>query len=533
MSTSASPARSKSKPKPHATPTLAPFPGVSDRALKGLATKVANTTNHFKIGDALGKLVTGWDKRYELGWYLVTTGLVDIVNHEHLLIFLGDSTPDQAAARAFARMLAHRKPVAGSDDLLAGWSSCLDDVVFAAYPVAPDAFTEAAASYPDPVKLGLAFVRRRHGETIDRAASRAIVVELAERQATGYGIASNGAAHYVADDGTLVEHRLEDAGSVKTLALRFGDEADWDVALVAAAKHNRWGLIRSVESALVLMPLAELADLFAGRDEASERIFGDDGDALTTVQRILRARSDAPTALWSAAAGLAARDLAREAVELFAATGVVRAAARGETIPATVDELFAKFDMIGWDQAADLIVAALRALPADRVLALVRRELPDNASAFGGLAAHFDTALVDSVLDSTRAMPPRLLGLLGERAVPALVRSLAIGDHDARLARYQGLLLCLARIVRSGGAVHPSLDHVLSIGRFDGKPIRFWSNVNDYFEPMGEVLAALPPARRHPILLAGLADAPRDTLPYGKLAEGDPALEEAFRAATS
>lgn len=517
-----------------------PFPGVEPRAVKSLATKLAKLDDSYRIRDAVKKVAGDADPQ-ALGWYLVVHDLVDAAQHDALIGFLGADDLDEPRAAALARMLARRKDVldarsplrGGVATWLPGWTTDLDAIAYRAVAVAPAAFAEHEAGYGEQARLGLAFVRRRRGQAIDAALSSAIVTALAEGQATDYGISGGGALPFVDDSGVEVGHRAgdkNDLASLRTVALRFGSAEAWDAALAAAVKRNRWGLIENVESALRQLPLAELSQVFATRGD--RRLFSDSSNAVETVIAVMEARGDDPEALLATPAHLPESESDAAAVrELYATIAARRLSAAGKPVPPSFDEAMSGFRLINDRYAGEAVLEALRAVPRERVLAMVQKALPKawDKAPLAALGAHYDEAILADALAQGGYMHEAVLAAIGAPAVAPLGRAAREAtEDDVRRARYDAMLLAMGRALARGEAPDPSWDAWIEIGQTGGKPVKGWLAEGESGRALEGVLARMPEARRDAILRRALAASPEQAAPFVHLGS-DALVDEALK----
>ncbi|MDO9018655.1 MAG: hypothetical protein Q8S73_33750 [Deltaproteobacteria bacterium] len=276
------------------------FAGVPAKRLKSLANRIGKVKHGYKISEEVAKLVGDAATPQAVMRHLVTAGHLDPMPNGAVLSYLARCQPDDATADAVAEALARRDESgaaialrASAIDWMVGWPAELDALVYRAYAASPAAFAGRAHRYAAATRRGLAFVARRRGEAVDPAAVVEVLAELARAQATGYGISGNSDCPFVDDDGREVAHSVDRLPGLRVLALRVGAAAEWDRALLDAARRNEWGLVANVTSALEQLPLDELTRLFATRS----RMFGDDSDADEVVAAIMDRRDDPPEAL--------------------------------------------------------------------------------------------------------------------------------------------------------------------------------------------------------------------------------------------
>ena len=214
------------------------FPGITDKALKSLATKVNASTDSFKTKKLLRK-ATGDDngQAMNLGWHLLQAQLVPAQTSASLLLALESDGMNVARAQALADFLV-RVPEGTKGELWPGWTWVLDAFTYQGYGLVPEAFEARFAELPRATRLGLVFVRARRGQRPSRENGLEVMAELARAQATGYGITGNTSMPYWRD-GSEVAHELSDVGALRTIALLLGDEADWDRLLLEATRADR------------------------------------------------------------------------------------------------------------------------------------------------------------------------------------------------------------------------------------------------------------------------------------------------------
>lgn len=297
---------------PPAKPTIPPFADLTEKKLRSLGAKLDKLldANGFKHDNLLRKHS---DHMGGLLWHLVRHGLVlQEVRSAGLFRLLGERTYEATAAD-FIAVLRRTPPDMGVLDkgearkwtmLTPGVLTSVDELITAAYVADRTALMAAREELPDNLKLAIDFVRRRAGETIEPAASEAILHHLVAAHCES-GLALNIDVPRIVD-GKPVATRLANEAAVEALAELFGPRSAWaELTLQWTLQRVKQFRIRGNEIAKAArqgLRLASLSDFVY--------LFGDGLWDDEVVLDSLDARADTAAELFAAAEKLVAEGTA-------------------------------------------------------------------------------------------------------------------------------------------------------------------------------------------------------------------------------
>jgi hypothetical protein len=293
---------------PAAKPTVPPFADLTDKKLRSLGAKLDKLVdaNGFKHNNLL------WKHANDAGallWHLARHGLVlQEVRSAGMFRLLGENAGKATSADIVA-VLRRIGPDMGVLDkgeardwtmLTPGVLTSVDELITAAYVDDRTTLMNAREELPDNLKLAIDFVRRRAGETIEPAASEAILRHLIAAHC-GSSLALNIDVPRIVD-GTPVVTRLADQAAVEALAGLFGPPSAWaELSLqwvLQRVKPFRERASSIATAARQGLRLASLSDLLF--------LFGDGWWESHVLLDTLDARADSPAELFAAAERLAA-----------------------------------------------------------------------------------------------------------------------------------------------------------------------------------------------------------------------------------
>ncbi|PKN57541.1 MAG: hypothetical protein CVU56_10465 [Deltaproteobacteria bacterium HGW-Deltaproteobacteria-14] len=467
-------------------------------------------------------------------WRAVESGAY-FVGELSIARFLADGDVDAERAAVVAAGLAkHATPERRGPEFLPGWGVDLDTVVCRAYAAAPDVFARSEPSYDDWAQLGLAFVRRRRGEEISTALAERVTVALARSCATDGLIRGRGdvVVQYVDGGGEEVTAALVDEASVHRFARRFDPtDAIWPSALEAAVRENRWGRTSDVASALRTMPLGDLVAQLATRSAPEGVSFGRYVFVVGETLDLFSARTDPPAALFDAGRALAkaapGTDLPSPSVvaAILAISGAQRALASSASVASDIEEMVAFSDVLAHRALIGAFLDVLRRLPTERSRAWVAREVARSGAAVVGLAACFDATILREALRGNNRIEPEAFGPLGSAALPELLSAAnELPPERAARARH-AFVFALAEAARAGTPPGEELDVDLVVAAFDGRPMERESYGMRLREATEFLFAAMPEARRRPLMMLALDTAPMSAVAMLPTIESDAELD--------
>ncbi|MCB9566520.1 MAG: hypothetical protein H6710_04780 [Myxococcales bacterium] len=292
-------------------PAFPLYRDLTERKMTSLGAKLDKLVdpNGHKHWDALFKASDGIAA--ELLWHLVRCGLVaQAPQSAGLVRMLGEGVSYAKSVAEIVGVLRNFPEDMGTMDrgrarefhmLTPGVLQDVDAMIVAAYLMDRDALVAAQGELSTNMRLAIDMVRRRAGEAIDPASSRAIFDHLVRAHCTSYGLASNCDIPRIVD-GAEVECRLADDAAVKDLALLFGNEGAWAEGMaawlrprVAKFRAETDSLAKRAGDGLRLLPLSEVIYLF-----------GDGWWNPGVLIEVIDGRGDRPAELLAAAATLRA-----------------------------------------------------------------------------------------------------------------------------------------------------------------------------------------------------------------------------------
>ncbi len=517
----------KAAPEPVVIP---PWPGISEEALQSLAVKIDKAKDSYRISDMILK-VNGddWRSRRALVWHLIACRAAHPEANPHLLYFLEDE-PDAAAPEIVIEMLTRlpdgssKKYFSQFSMLMDGYSLSIDKLLFEAYRRAPDVVRAREADLNASIRLGLAFVRRRLGETISSEDSAAILKQLARHQAMNYGLTSN-TEMPVIENGVLVTPRLADLPAVKKLAFLFGTEQEWNSAFLKAALEGKWHAAKDVLDAFLMASTKELAQLL-------NRSGLDTGGTLTLLLDVLPRREDDPHALLDAALTVTEEQSMREMLLMGV---ILRAGKLGMSIPEKLDaELSLELLDTTYEGVRPACAVWFKAFPRERAMVLADKFLKEDyqySRAAAILATHFDADVLKAVLAKDvgkNYINAETLGGIGAPALPLLEWAYEQATGDGRRSKHRALMFAMIKAGQSG-PIEERFDKYLDFEREGGEPIQYYSSSDA--KPREMILAAIPEPRRSALLLKQLETTkhPERILQMAHLVQDEAVLDTAIR----
>lgn len=508
---------------------IPPWPGIAIDALQALAQKIDKAKDSYRISDMILK-VNGdeWGQRRALAWHLVACRAIHPETNQNILEFLGDDF-ESPAPEVLVDLLA-RLPTSSSKRffqnssmLMDGYSLTINNLLFTAYQRDPALVRAREKELNKCLRLGLAFVRRRLGETIAAEDSAAILKQLASYQTKGYGLTTNNEMPVI-ENGVLVKPRLADLAAVKKLALLFGSEQEWDELLLACALEGNWNNPREVRDAFLLASTAQLGQLI-GRSSI------DTGETLRTLCNVIPQRNDDPNALLEAALALEEGTM-REMLLM----GVIhRSAQLGQPTPEKIDEVLTCENLdTTYEGVRPVCIEWFKQFPRDRALALARKLLAEEYRYSRGvaiLAAHFDEEILRAALEKDvgkNYIGQETLGELGTQALALLAWAHDKETGDGQRSKHRAMLYALGKAGETG-PFDAQYDRFIDFDQEGGKPIQYYSSSDS--KPREQALRGVPEPRRSALLLERLASTmhPDRILQMAHLAEDPNVVETAIR----
>lgn len=465
----------------------------------------------------------GEDQAHAIAWEIIASD-VGYVGDVWLSRFLLERAPSAEQAAILAAHLVRPLPPEDRAQYLPGWYIDVDTLVHRALPLAPEAFAAAETRYEDWARLGLAFVRRRRGETISSEHAERIVTELA--RSTARGMLLERLADEVPrnlEEGAEAPLLLRTTADVRRLAETIAPEGGttFDAALAEAAGENAWSTIASVEPALRAMPRSELLAQLAERGSIAQRwMSGVAGwyrmdEALALFDARLASGADSWTDLLGDARRIAL-DVAEKGVErgdplLVAMALVVSAARRAASagdVPRDLEAIVAFARVVELPPLLNALLAVLQSLPASRVHAWVESVMEGDGAAVAALATHWDDALLERALSGPAPIVVEALAVLGARALPALAK--AMNELPAeRAARVRHAFVFALDAATAAGQPPPEdLDVELLVAAFEGRPMEREPYGDALRSATERIVMAMPAERRKALLTAAYAGAP-------------------------
>jgi hypothetical protein len=473
------------------------------------------------------------DAAYAEVWRAVESGAC-FAGEPLIASFLAEGDIDAARAEIMAAHLArYPTPDRRGLELLPGWTVGLDAVLYRAYTLAPAAFVRSEPSYGEWARLGLASLRRRRGEGISATLAERVTVALAQSCAADrlIGRHSDVVVRYLDGSGEEVSLALVDEASVHLFAQIF-DPTDtiWPSAFEAAVRENRWGRISDVALVLRTTPLADLvAQLATRRCFANGVAFGSGVLIVEEAVDLFAVRTDPAAALFDAGRALATavpgpdRPNPSVVAAILAISGARKALATAVPVTSDLEGMIAFGDVLAHRALMPAFLDVLRALPAERSRSWVTRELASCGAAVLGLAACFDTTLLREALRGGIAIEPEAFAPLGAAALPELLSAMnELPAERATRARH-AFVFALAEAARTGPP--GELDVELLVAAFDGRPMERESYGDRLREATERLFAAMPEARRRPLMMAALDAAPMSVLAMLPTIESDLELD--------
>lgn len=517
----------KAAPEPVVIP---PWPGISEEALQSLAAKIDKAKDSYRISDMIRNVNGGdWSSQYTIAWHLIGCRAIHPETNPSILHFLEDSV-DAAAPEVVMDVLA-RLPNASVKKyhshftmLMDGYSLTTDKLLFHAYQQGPDVVRAREGDLNASIRLGLSFVRRRLGETISATDSAAILKQLAQAQATNYGISTNHEMPVV-ENGVLVKPRLADLAAVKKLALLFGTEQEWNAAFLEAALEGKWSPAKNVSDAFWIASTNELARLV-------NRSSLDTGGTLTMLMEVLPQRQDDPLALLEAALTVTEEQRMREMLLMGV---ILRAGKLGMTIPEKLDaELSLELLDTSYDGVRPTCIDWFKFLPRERALALAKKYLKEDYSysrAAAIMAAHFDAEFLRAVLEKDvgkNYISAETVGEIGAPALPLLEWAYEQATGDGRRSKHRALMHAMIK----AGATAPLDEHwdkYLDFHLEGGQPIQYYNSTDAKLREL--IVKAIPEPRRSALLLKQLETTkhPQRILQMAHLAQNEAVVDMGIR----
>ncbi len=480
------------------------FEGLTDKQLDAVINGVRKVAagDGYKVGTALHKAVSDWQKRVPLAWFLVRHELVEAWAIPGLWEVLAGQ-PDGVDAEALLTLL-RRLPTGGAFNKLfkhgpppwftAGFERSLDELLFAAYQRERALFDARESELPAPVRVALDFVRGRSDVPVAPDRAGAILRQIAKVQCDR-GIATN---HELAQvvDGAVKRPRVGTDVDVRDIALRFGAESAWREAMVDAVTRAAEFSVYRQRDGLVACPLDALVRLLAGAFSFS------DNANLARILALLDERCDAPEALVEAASKVTSTE--RHPLEIRDMLAILAAGRFGDErrpVPEAVDAMLdlSFFSGVYYESIAPY-VKGMAALPRERALAFAEKKLESPygyASGLAPLLAHRDDALLTRFFDHDAAnayLEPRVIAHLGSAALPHLSRVWTKTPRERLPSRHQQVLHALAGAGDRGETVDASWDHHVTFDQEGAEAMKYWDS--SYAELRARALKALPMERR-------------------------------------
>lgn len=519
------------------TTSLPDFPGVSSRALAGLAAKVKKAKDSYKKSDAINDLVE-WNERAAFWWSLLRHGVVPFWSEPLLWSDLAElrardeeAAPPRDVALLLSKIQSYK--AGGGYKLtlaLPSWPKPLDDLVLPAYLEDPSAFAGYEA-WPELVRRGFETVLVRAGALPRERLGEGFVRELARLHLEDYGLTErqnlvmNGERWVYDEMYDRQQHPADDFWSfVETFTPKdaFLAALDEEASTPEFLEEHRSSLMCQQIDVLRRAPIPRLAQHL---DKC-----GLDSDSVSRLHALLLERSDAPADLYELARLLVAEGSNQLKGEVALVRGVLRAAERREPIPEDIDELFQlRGVQVGYKpidpvQGVAETCRALAALGRDRARRVIERAITAEygfSEAFPVLHAFVEERdLIErafarlaswrygsrEIFMGIALFPPASLPLLAEQHDAVLATG---GPQRAELVR-RGIQGVLAKAAQAGSSWDAAFDRFLDVHGYEtdieGKPLH---NADyEYSHYVASVLrvavGGLPPERRRAWLAASL-----------------------------
>jgi hypothetical protein len=508
---------------------IPPWPGIADDVLRSLAEKIDKAKDSYRISDMIRK-VNGddWGQRLPIAWHLVACRAIHPETNRNILEFLGDDF-ESAAPEVLVDLLVRlpdgssKRFFENSSLLMDGYSITIDNLLYTAYSRAPDLVRARENELNQCLRRGLAFVRRRLGETISSEDSADILQQLARYQTRGYGLTTNNGMP-VMENGVLVKPRLADLAAVKKLALLFGAEKEWNDLLLAGALEGKWHNPKEVRDAFLLATTTQLAQL-VGHSSI------DTGETLRMLCEIIPQREDDPNVLLEAA--LTVED--NQIRELLFMGVVYRAGKLGQPIAEKLDEVLTGETLdTTYEGVRPVCIEWFKYFPRDRALALARKLLAEEyrySRAVAILASHFDEGILQAALEKDvgkNYIGQETLGGLGAQALPFIARAYDRETPDGQRSKHRAMLFAMGKAGESG-PLDAQWDRFIHFDTEGGKPIQYYSSTDS--KPREQALRGVPEPRRSALMLEILANTanPDRILQMAHLAEDPKVVETVIR----
>ncbi len=490
--------RKKAVKTPAPGVVIPPWPGISDKALKGLAEKLDKVKDSYRASNMIRK-VNGddWGSRQAIAWHLVACRAIHPEANVHLFELVSEA-PEEPTPEVALELLIRVSNAFGSwfkqtTCILDRYSLTMDKLLLATYRRAPELVKSREAEMSTGLRLGLSFIRRRLGETIAPAASMTILKQLAEHQATSYGITLNIEVPTVVN-GELVEHRLGDLAALRKLALLFGTDQEWDATLLAAALDGDWQDPRNVRDVFRTASTEELAKLL-------NRSSIDIDDALRLLLEVIPVRGDDPRALLEAAKTLTEEPKCRE---MLLVGVILRCEKTGVSVPDELDELLT-CELLDstYEGVREGCIEWFSCFPRERALVIARRLLQDEyqySRAVGILAVYFDEQLLHAALEKDvekNYIGQETLGGLGAVALPQLEWAYEKAADDKRRARHRSILFAMAKTAKTQ-TLDERWERFIDFDREGTEALPYYSSSDAKLRE--SVLAGIPEPRKSSLL---------------------------------
>jgi hypothetical protein len=499
-----------------------PFGSLSSKKVASLVSKLA-TAQPYQADVLIEKAGVACEQAPALRWHIARHGLLD-PRHPTLLSELGKSARVADAEAVFAVLprLAAATPgdPGGTLDLLPGWPLAADQIALRALELDPARLEAMLPGAAQPLRAGIQLVLGRHGHPLGED-DRALVVKLlAQREASGSGLPSEGPGSTRAR--LQVEQLAENGGRSKPypdaidLVRALGaTEEMWRQAVGEAVKEGRFSNLKNVLPGLAALPVAEAVQALARAPLTL-------ADVEREIAALVALWGDDPLQLAQAALAIPrtgkGADL-REAILMVALAGMRE---RGMSVPEGLERepqwslLVSRLPP--WSGSSQMSAAcrkALEAIPRERVLDLIPPILARGSFqkvAAGMLSVHFDEELAREVVASDWALgDPGALGLLGAPGLPLLaaaLESLAEGDEKRRVALVKGIRFALAFVGATGGSFEERFDRFVSCSPEE----RYWPDESQAI--FVRALRAMPEPRRIATLQRLFSETPQVERPF-------------------
>ncbi|MBL8679869.1 MAG: hypothetical protein JNK05_11920 [Myxococcales bacterium] len=451
-----------------------------------------------------------WEQVTRLAWHLVEHRAVSAETNLGLLAVLAES-PEGASVETVFALLARlpsdaKKLYPKSDSghyFTDGSCREVDALLFANVRRAAGLFEAREAELAPWVRLALDFARGRAGIELPAERKKRVLEQIARNQCTQWGL-TTGWELPMLDGDTVIQRRMQQPEDVRAVALLFGSEAEWSAAMVRYALELGPDGMRPIQDALAACDARQLAQLL------SKPFSFSDNTNLAYVIGVVEKRSDSPEALLDAAQTLSERtDLGKEIRELLAVIAARRFGEAGKPVPEALDPLL-KFDFFSgvYFESIRPYIAGLKAIPRDRVHALVRRRIAQPyqySAALAGVIAHPDEDLLREIFAMDGAncfLDARIVGEVGSAALEHLWTAWEQTPKERRRSRAQQIIQALATAADRGEPIDPKWDDFVRFDDEGGEKMDYWDD--RYTELRRRVVAGMPAERRHALVLARL-----------------------------